>query len=107
MKSVGVRLKSNKEPRYKLSASSSSFSRTKSAYDKDKNALSSRAVSEENRKPLLDVYRREKEKAIEFMNEMIGHPTQHEIGNNANNDGQSKIAPASLKENTSFMSTNS
>lgn len=122
MKSVGVRLKSNKDtklsdlatakaqirsPRYKLSASSSSFSRTKSAYDKNKNALSSRAVSEENRKPLLDVYRREKEKAIEFMNEMIGHPTQHEIGNNANNDGQSKIAPASLKENTSFMSTNS
>jgi len=90
---VGVRLKTTGisnpygvaaakviNPRYKPSASS--FSRTKSAYDKNKNALSSRAVSAEsniannNRKPLLDVYKREVEKAREFMNEMVGHPTK-------------------------------
>jgi len=117
--SVGVRLKSTGisnpygvaaakmiNPRYKPSASS--FSRTKSAYDKNKNALSSRAVSAEsniantNRKPLLDVYKREVEKAREFMNEMVGHTTR-----NDNNDGESAIAPSTPKENARFIRTNS
>jgi len=129
-KSVGVRLKTTgisnlhgvqfaaakaqvSNRRYKPSASSSSFSRTKSAYDKNKNALSSKAVVEENiskntnRKPLLDVYRREVEKAKEFMNEMVGHPTRHGIYHNANHGGRSAIAPSGLKENASFIRTNS
>jgi len=117
--SVGVRLKtagiSNPygvaaakviNPRYKPSASS--FSRKKSAYDKNKNALSSRGVAVEsdianaNRKPLLDVYKREVEKAREFMNEMVGQPTR-----NNNNDGESAIAMSDPKENTRFIRTNS
>jgi len=117
---VGVRLKTTGisnpygvatakviNPRYKPSASS--FSRTKSAYDKNKNALSSRAGSAEsniantNRKPLLDVYKREVEKAREFMNEMVGHPTR----NDNNDDGELAIAPSSPKENARFIRTNS
>lgn len=91
--SLGVATKPT--PRYK--PASASFSRVKSAYDKNK-ALSSRAVPEANRKPLLDVYRHEVEKAREFMDEMVGHRNDNDLGG---------LTVSNLKENARFIRTKS
>ncbi|VEU41309.1 unnamed protein product [Pseudo-nitzschia multistriata] len=54
------------KPRPHFKPATASFSRVTSAYDTKNKA-------ETNRKPLLDVYRAEVQKAREFMDEMVGH----------------------------------
>mmetsp|Transcript_27411 Transcript_27411/g.57454 ORF Transcript_27411/g.57454 Transcript_27411/m.57454 type:complete len:492 (-) Transcript_27411:940-2415(-) len=89
-------------PRYKLAATTkptapASFSRVTSAYDKKRRTSS---LSETNKKPLLDVYRAEVQKARDFMDEMVGHRSDSDLA--------AGLAAASApSEKTSFFSTKS
>lgn len=103
----------NLHTRYKLSTPSSSFSKKKSAYDKDMNPLSSRDVNfdadnHRRERPLLDVYRREKVRAIEFMNEMIGQPTMnHSVDNGVRLRSAEQDGSGLKEDRKGFMRTNS
>jgi len=61
------------KPRNRYKSATASFSRVTSAYDKKRKA------SEKNRKPLLDVYRDEVQKARAFMDEMVRHGNDNEL----------------------------
>lgn len=83
-------LASASRSRYK--APSNSFSRVTSAYDKKEST-----ASEPNRKLLLDVFRLEKEKARSFMDEMVGHRNDDELG---------ELGASNPKEKKGFFTTN-
>eukprot|EP00536_Pseudo-nitzschia_multiseries_P007680 jgi/Psemu1/305136/fgenesh1_kg.183_\ len=73
------------KPMNRYKTTKASFSRVTSAYDK-KNE-----TSEKNRKPLLDVYRDEVQKARDFMEEMVRHRSDNVL------DGTAASGPSERK----------